>query len=69
MENSTCRTFPNERMRFLLAVILALGASACGQRGDLFLRENPPPGYKSPSEVYKPIPYPEDNAAESEQRK
>jgi hypothetical protein len=56
-------------MRVLLAVILALGASACGQRGDLFLRENPPPGYKSPSEVYKPVPYPEDDAADFGRRK
>ena len=59
----------NERMRVLFAVILALGASACGQRGDLFLRENPPPGYKSPSEIYKPVPYPEDDEAGREQHK
>lgn len=59
----------NQRMRVLLAVILVLGASACGQRGDLFLRDNPPPGYKSPAEIYKPIPYPDDHATESEQRK
>jgi hypothetical protein len=56
-------------MRVLLSVIVAFGTCACGQRGDLFLRDNPPPGYKSPSEIYKPVPYPEDDASERERPK
>lgn len=42
----------------LAALILAAG---CGQKGPLFLRDNPPPGYKPPKpEAYKPVPYPAD---------
>ena len=48
-------------MRFLLAcVALALAAAGCGQKGPLYLRENPPPGVKpaKPAAV-KPVPYPD----------
>jgi predicted small lipoprotein YifL len=46
-------------MRIVLpAVIVALAASACGQKGPLFLRDEPPPGYKPKQETYKPVPYP-----------
>ncbi|MSP96669.1 MAG: hypothetical protein EXR29_05450 [Betaproteobacteria bacterium] len=39
-------------------VMLAVG---CGQRGDLYLRDKPPPGVKPPKpEVYTPLPYPKD---------
>jgi len=42
----------------LAALILVAG---CGQKGPLFLRENPPPGYKPPKpEAYKPVPDPAD---------
>lgn len=42
----------------LAALILAAG---CGQKGPLFLRDKPPPGYKPPKpEAYKPVPYPAD---------
>jgi predicted small lipoprotein YifL len=44
-----------------LAVSLLLLASACGQRGPLYLRDSPPPGVKPPKpEAYKPVPYPKD---------
>ncbi len=46
-------------MRTVLpALLLTLAASACGQKGGLYLRDDPPPGYKPPAEVYKPVPYP-----------
>jgi predicted small lipoprotein YifL len=45
-------------MRILLA-ILVFALSACGQKGDLYLREKPPPGYKPKVEPYKPVPYPD----------
>lgn len=46
-------------MRIVLsAIIIALAASACGQKGPLFLRDAPPPGYKPKQETYKPVPYP-----------
>jgi len=49
-------------MRFfpllLAAVLLAAG---CGQKGPLYLRDNPPPGVKPPKpEPYKPVPYPKE---------
>jgi predicted small lipoprotein YifL len=40
------------------AVVLAILAAACGQKGGLYLREEPPPGYKPKAEQYKPVPYP-----------
>lgn len=48
------------RLRLLLAA-LTLAAAACGQRGPLYLRDNPPPGVTPPRpEPYEPVPYPED---------
>jgi predicted small lipoprotein YifL len=51
-------------MRFVLflAVSTALAVLAgCGQRGDLYFRDNPPPGVKPrKAEPYKPVPYPAD---------
>ena len=37
---------------------LLLAAVGCGQKGPLYLRDNPPPGVKPPAQVYKPVPYP-----------
>jgi predicted small lipoprotein YifL len=51
-------------MRFCLRLaacgtLLAVTAAGCGQRGPLYLRDNPPPGIKPPKvETYKPVPYP-----------
>jgi predicted small lipoprotein YifL len=52
-------------MRFLplfvaSGLVLALGAG-CGQKGALYLRDEPPPGYKpaKPAQA-KPVPYPEE---------
>ena len=49
---------------FLLALAIAMGAAACGQKGPLYLRESPPPGLKPQVEIYQPIPYPERDGAE-----
>lgn len=47
--------------RLLLCLALVVAGTGCGQRGPLFLRENPPPGYKPPkTDTYKPVPYPQD---------
>ncbi len=56
------------RLRFL-ALMLLVGATACGQRGDLFLRENPPPGYRPPAEQFELVPYPEDILPPEQQQK
>ena len=46
-------------MRLLLVLALALAAAGCGQRGPLYLRDNPPPGVKPEKrDTYKPVPYP-----------
>ena len=49
-------------MRFLLVgVAVALLAAGCGQRGALYLRDNPPAGVKPErTDRYKPVPYPRD---------
>jgi predicted small lipoprotein YifL len=47
-------------------VALLMLAAGCGQKGGLYLRDNPPAGVKPPKpEAYKPQPYPKD-AAEDE---
>jgi len=48
-------------MRFLpVLVALALAATACGQKGALYLRDKPPPGVKPPKPPPpKPVPYPD----------
>lgn len=44
---------------FVFAAALALLAAGCGQRGPLYLRDNPPPGVKPPKvEPLAPLPYP-----------
>lgn len=44
---------------------LALAIAGCGQKGPLYLRDDPPPGYKPKTEVHKPVPYPEPRTGES----
>jgi predicted small lipoprotein YifL len=45
----------------ILVVLIVMLAAACGQRGDLYLRDKPPPGAKPPKpEVYTPLPYPKE---------
>jgi predicted small lipoprotein YifL len=48
-------------MRFLLIwAALLLAASGCGQKGPLYLRDNPPPGVKAAKPpAPKPVPYPD----------
>ena len=55
------------RAAFLVVLVLLL-AAGCGQKGPLYLRDNPPPGVKPPKpEPFRPLPYPkeagEDEAA------
>jgi len=51
---------------FLAALILAAG---CGQKGQLYLRDKPPPGVKpSKSEAYKPVPYPAEAEGSTEKK-
>ena len=49
------------------AVVVALTAAACGQKGPLYLRESPPPGVKPPkAKPYEPVPYPKDAARDGD---
>jgi predicted small lipoprotein YifL len=46
-------------MRLVALAALCLMVAACGQRGPLYLRDNPPPGVKPEKrDTYKPVPYP-----------
>lgn len=43
----------------VLVTLLAAPGAGCGQKGQLYLRESPPPGVKpAKPEPYKPVPYP-----------
>jgi predicted small lipoprotein YifL len=48
-------------MRAAAILLLVTGlAGGCGQRGELYLRDSPPPGMKpAKSEAAKPIPAPQ----------
>lgn len=52
-------------MRLAPLLLVLLLAAGCGQKGPLYLRDNPPRGVKPPKpEPYKPLPYPKDSARE-----
>ena len=53
-----------------LAAMLSIGLlAACGQKGSLYLRDNPPAGVKIPKPATpKPVPYPTDPAADPEKQ-
>jgi predicted small lipoprotein YifL len=56
--------------RFALLLLAALLAAGCGQKGPLYLRDNPPPGVKPPRpEPYKPVPYPAGEDADPDKKK
>ena len=49
----------------VLVVSLLVLAAGCGQKGPLYLRDNPPSGVKPPRpEAYKPLPYPKEAGAD-----
>jgi predicted small lipoprotein YifL len=53
----------------LIASALLL-AAGCGQRGPLYLRDNPPAGVKAHKpETYEPVPYPAEDAERSSEKK
>jgi hypothetical protein len=58
-------------MRFLLICAASgLLAVGCGQKGPLFLRDKPPPGYKPlKPPAPKPVPYPDQGADPGEQQR
>lgn len=57
-------------MRSLALVAAAvLLAAACGQRGPLYLRDQPPPGVTPPKvDPYQPVPYPADTERNTEKK-
>jgi len=47
-------------MRFLLVLAALALAAGCGQKGPLYLRDNPPPGVRPAKPApAKPVPYPD----------
>jgi predicted small lipoprotein YifL len=56
-------------MRLLACLFAVLLAAACGQRGPLYLRDQPPPGMKPPpAEDYRPVPYPAERPRDEEKK-
>jgi predicted small lipoprotein YifL len=56
-------------MRFLLALTMWALLAACGQKGPLYLRDNPPPGVRpAKPKPYEPIPYPRAPAPEEAEK-
>jgi predicted small lipoprotein YifL len=54
-------------LAFLAAA--ALLAAGCGQRGPLYLRDQPPPGMRpAKTEAYQPVPYPADAARDADKK-
>ena len=50
-----------------LLAVLAFAAAGCGQKGELYLRDNPPASVKPPKPApYKPTPYPKDRDADDD---
>ena len=59
------RFFPHFGSRVAIALLVTLPICACGQKGPLYLRDNPPPGVKPERPApYKPVPYPPDEPRE-----
>ena len=53
-----------------MALMAVLLAAACGQRGPLYLRDNPPPGVKvRKTDTYQPVPYPPEDAERASEKK
>jgi predicted small lipoprotein YifL len=57
-------------MRSVLVAVVLCFAAACGQKGSLYLRDDPPPGVKPPkAEPYRPVPYPKDTGERADEKK
>jgi len=57
------------RPALLLAMTVLVAVAGCGQKGPLYLRDNPPPGVKPPKpESYRPVPYPDDRVTGEAER-
>ena len=54
-------------IRILAALASVALLSACGQKGPLYLRENPPSNVKKPTpDEYRPVPYPKGTPTDPE---
>jgi predicted small lipoprotein YifL len=54
-------------LAFVAAAVLL--AAACGQRGPLYPRGQPPPGVTPPeTKPYQPVPYPADTERNSDKK-
>lgn len=57
-------------MRFGLVALCLSFALGCGQKGNLYLRDNPPHGaHPAKTEPYQPVPYPSEPSDEGETSK
>ena len=54
------------RLPLVATLVFCCGVAACGQKGNLYLRDDPPPGVKpAKPEAYKPVPYPKESGDET----
>ena len=52
-----------------LIVCVTLLAASCGQRGPLYLRDQPPPGVTVRKvDTYEPVPYPSDEERDAKKK-
>jgi len=52
-----------------LTALAAMLAAGCGQRGPLYLRDQPPPGVTvRKAEPYEPVPYPPEDERAREKK-
>jgi len=60
----------DEAMRIAHAILAAAAGallSGCGQKGPLYLRDNPPPSVRQAKpDQYKPVPYPKGAPADAD---
>lgn len=61
-------TGPAMRIAFFVFVAaIGTALTGCGQKGPLYMRDNPPPNVKPVKpDQYKPVPYPKGSPADAE---